>query len=145
MGMHRELTELDDERGEESPEVPLNGKTFVARGVVLSKAGLERLATAHDVKNELVFSNPIPVFDVFHKRKLGFASVVWEGDLLLATVYLDSATPERLDIENGENVWAEASFMNNGRFRPVDLRDFWLTKKKPADDAETPLKVIERE
>lgn len=68
---------------------------------------------------------PVPVYSEADRRVIGSASVAIEGNRLVADLFIDYATPERLSIENGEKLYARAF----GDFDSYDCDDADLDSK----------------
>lgn len=157
---------MDDEKQE--PIGPLTGTPEVeraidgndvklcrAQAVILYKDTLDALLEKFGFpkKHDIEFTNPVPVrrFDM-RGDVIGAANLHWEGDRLHAEVRLAYDTPERLLLEVDTPTYAESVFTADiNRFSDdgtpdgtlVTLESLFLTAKKPTDDRETALRVME--
>lgn len=87
------------------------------------------------VMEELVFQSPVPVVGTDLKTHVGFATVYREGDRVLAELFLNYSTPERLDIEEKKPIYAlplmESTFNTKGEFSHVAITQVQLLSGKP--------------
>lgn len=84
--------------------------------------------------------SPIPVGRKDSGQVIGTASVVWQGHRLIASLVLVYDCPERLLLQTGERMYAEAVFCDSPSGRVLVKLD--LTEARPADERVTHLVVF---
>jgi hypothetical protein len=107
----------------------------------------------------LTCDNPVPVYDSSYVTKIGFATAFLEEGQLVADIFIDYATPDRLNIQAGTvklyaKALGEIHCESNDRLflpdfspdyktliRKVYLAGVVITSEEPADGVLAPLKT----